>query len=99
MNTLLNDSNLATLFGLDELTEIERAELLDDIGMTIIESAMLRHLTELDEVESEHFEEMLAESSADEDSFQKILEEFPRFAELLDEEAKAFRQEAQAVLA
>ncbi|MEX0917707.1 MAG: hypothetical protein WDZ93_00970 [Candidatus Paceibacterota bacterium] len=94
----INEQDLSTLFGLDELSDEEKAELLNDIGMTIIESATLRFLAESDEPDGERFESLLSSIEGNEDGFQKVLEEFPRFAEFLNEEAAAFKREALSVL-
>ena len=98
MNTLLSEQNLTTLFGLDELSEEERGDLVEDIGMCIVESATLRLFAEVSEEESVRFESVLAETGNGEADFDSILTEFPRFAELLTEETEAFKQEALAVL-
>ncbi|MEX0931081.1 MAG: hypothetical protein WDZ68_02175 [Candidatus Paceibacterota bacterium] len=92
------EKNISSLFGFEELSEEQKAELLNDVGMTIIESTSLRFVTEIDEAETARFEEILTKNAETDEMLKTIIETFPRFAEILEEEITAFKTEAAAVL-
>ena len=92
------EKDLAVLFGLDGLSEEEKADFLEEIGMTIVESAALRFILEADAEEAKRFEALIEREDAGFDQFKTALETFPRFGEILDEETAAFREEAFAIL-
>lgn len=98
MNTPpITDQDLSTLFGLDELPSEEKAELLEEIGSVLFQSAAVRFIAELNEEAVPGFEAFL-EKDADESTMKRLVETYPRFAEILDEEVTAFRSDAAAVL-
>lgn len=86
------------LFGLNELTEGERAAFLDEVGSIVLESALLRYVTELGPEEQETLEAFVAEHSDSEELLTELERVHPRFGELLREEIAAFKEEAQTVL-
>lgn len=92
------DNNLEDLFHLSELSEDEKAIFLADVGSLIMESSILRFLSESDESTAEHFAHMV-DAYADKDNVHEVLMgAFPAFALILEEEAEAFREEAKKVL-
>jgi len=96
--TNVKDNNLEELFHLAEMSPEEQALLLADIGGLIMESSVLRFLSESDEDTAEHFSHMV-DVYADKDDLHVILSEaFPMFKAVLEEEADAFREDALKVL-
>lgn len=96
--TKVLENNLEDLFHLSEMTDDEKTILLTDIGGLIMESAILRFLTETDESTSLHFSNMV-DSYADKSDLAQILaENFPAFGLILEEEAEVFRKEAREIL-
>ncbi len=90
--------NLADLFHFSEMTEDEKKIFLADLGGLILESSVLRFMTESDESTGEHFARML-EAYADKDDLHVILTNtFPMFNAILEEETEAFREDALKVL-
>lgn len=97
MNNILEE-NIAELFGFDEMTEEEKMEFLDGVGSVIMESAFLRFLATQEEEIVESFQKALENANEDEQSLETLMEQYPDFAQVLEEEVAAFKQEAVAVL-
>lgn len=93
------EQDISELFGFEEMSEEEKATLLDDIGSTILESATLRFMVESEDTAVEKFETVVEEYADKDEMLQKLLESFPRLGEILEEEIAAFKKEAVAVLA
>lgn len=94
----VSDNNLEELFHLSEMSDEEKMIFLADVGGLIMESAVLRFLSESDESTAEHFSHMV-DVYADKDNVHEVLAEaFPAFRQVLEEEAEAFREEAVKVL-
>lgn len=92
------NQNLEELFHLSEMTDEEKLVFLADVGGLIMESAILRFLSESDESTAEHFSHMV-DAYADKDNLHEVLmEAFPAFRLILEEEAEAFREEAVKIL-
>lgn len=95
----VKDNNLGQLFQLSDMPADEQMVLLADIGSLILESSVLRFLSESDEDTAEHFSHMV-DVYADKDDLHVILSEaFPMFQAILEEETEAFREEALKVFA
>lgn len=94
----IKDNNLEELFHFSEMSDDEKAIFLADVGGLIMESAVLRFLSESDESTGEHFSHMV-DAYADKDNLHEVLAEaFPAFRAVLEEESEAFREEAVKVL-
>lgn len=93
-----DQNNIGNQLGFDGMSEEERAELANEIGMAVLESASVRFLAEVDDVEGKRFESMLTADDSKGDVLEAVTQAFPRFAELLKEEATAFNNEAASVL-
>ena len=93
------EKDISRLFGFSNMSEEEKAELLDDVGSLIIESATLRFIVESDAAEAERFESFVEEHAEEDEMLQNVLKSFPRFEELLQEEIVVFKEEAGNVLA
>ena len=90
--------NIADLFHFSEMSEDEKMVFLADLGGLILESSVLRFITESDESTGEYFSHML-EAYADKDGLHLILSDaFPMFKVILEEETEAFRTDALKVL-
>lgn len=97
MTTEIQNS-IVDLFHLSEMSEEEKLVFLADLGSLIMESAVLRFLTESDEETAEHFSHIV-DAYADKDDLPNILSQsFPAFAAILDEETESFREDAKKVL-
>ncbi len=91
-------NNLEELFHLSEMSEDEKVTLLSDIGNLILESATLRFLSESDEGTADHFSRMI-DTYSDKNNLHVILiETFPAFGAVLEEEAEAFHEDAKKIL-
>ncbi|MEX2341270.1 MAG: hypothetical protein WD605_03055 [Candidatus Paceibacterota bacterium] len=94
----VSEKNLEELFHLSDMSDDEKLIFLSDIGGLILESSVLRFLTESDEDTADHFSHMV-DAYADKEDLPVILtESFPLFGAILEEEAEAFREEATRVL-
>jgi len=90
--------NLEDLFHIKDMPDDEKVIFLADLGNLILESAVLRFITESDESAGEHFSLML-EAYADKDDLHIILSDaFPLFKVILEEETEAFRKDALRIL-
>ncbi len=85
---------VSNFFGFSEMNDEEQVELLDSIGSSIFESALVRYLADAKEDEASAFQEYLDEHKENVDAFEQVATTFPRFATLVFEEAQAFRAEA-----
>lgn len=93
------EKNIGELFGFEEMSDDEKAEFLETVGATLMESAALRFVTESEEKVVADFEAFIQEAG-DRDTFiEELIQKFPTFAAILDEEIVAFKNEATAVLA
>lgn len=97
-HTTILEKDMSELFAFNELSQEERAELLDGIGATIMESAVLRFITEREEDEVARFETFLEEYAENTEMLTKLGESFPQFVDILEEEVRAFKEEAVAIL-
>ena len=93
------EENIGELFGFKDLSPEEKAELLDEVGAVILESAVLRFMAASDEPTIEKFETITDTYAESEDLFPKLQEAFPAFSSILEEEIVSFKDEAKAVLA
>lgn len=98
MSTDILEKNISELFGFSEMTDEEKAELLDNIGSVIMESAVLRFITSAEEKEISKLEQFIDRYENDDALLEKLLREFPSFQDTLEEEIAAFKTEAVEVL-
>ena len=96
--TKVTDKNLEELFHLSEMSEDEKAILFNDIGSLVLESATLRFLAESDEEVGERFSHVVDAYADREDMVPALIDNFPAFSIILEEEAAAFRDDARRVL-
>lgn len=91
-------TDISSLFGLNELSEDERQEFLDEIGGVILESAVLNFLLTLDEAEHAQFQEFLSTAGEGESLLEALATTYPGFVAVLETEISKFREEAQSTL-
>jgi hypothetical protein len=98
ISTTLTSSDLSSLLGLSELPDIEQAQFLARVGELVIESSLLRLVSELtydQQVALEHY----LETNPDPTVFMEyLLTHHASFAMILEEEMQAFRDECVAVM-
>ena len=92
------EENLNELFGFEAMSEEEKSALLDDVGSTVLESALLRFSVEHSGNPMDKLEELIEKNEDSEDVFEHVLEKVPEFEKILKEEIIAFKEEAKAVL-
>ena len=92
------EKNISELFGFSDMTDEEKAELLDDIGSLIMESSVLRFVATGEEKEVASLEQFLEKHENDDALLEKLLKEFPSFQKIIEEEIVAFKAEAVDVL-
>ena len=98
MSDNILDKNIGELFGFEEMTDEEKAEVLDSIGSIVMESSALRFASDASEDDITSFEHFI-EGHAEDDAFlEKLIVEFPAFRKILEEEITAFKTEALEVL-
>jgi hypothetical protein len=92
------EKDLSELFGLEALSEEEQAEFITSIGTTLFQSALLTFTLSLEAGEREAFEEFLSEAGEGEELMEKLVLEYPAFAEELNAEITRFRTRAAELL-
>lgn len=90
--------NISELFGFGEMTDAEKSDLLESVGASILESAVLRFVVDATDAEAKAFEAHIDAHTDDEDMLVDLIEKFPAFGLLLEEETAAFKREAKKVL-
>lgn len=102
MNDITNnilEQDISELFGYSHMTDEERTTLLDNIGAIILESSTMRFMVEVDTATIAKFEKIVEAHAEDETMLEVLIKTFPRFAEIVEEEVTAFKNEASATLA
>lgn len=102
MNDITNnilEQDISELFGYADMTAEEKTALLDNIGAIILESSTLRFMVESSVATITQFEKIIEAHAEDETMLEVLIETFPRFAEIVEEEVTAFKKEANATLA
>lgn len=94
----LLDKDIRSLLGLDDLSEEEQATLLDDIGQSVLEAAIVRYVANLNEAETGEFETYIKENEEDEDLLALICEQYPDFESAVATEMESFKKESISIL-
>ena len=76
----------------------EELNFAEEAGMVILESAITRFVLEADDEEVQALETILSAHTAAPDALPKLIETIPRFADILDEEMKGFKAQADEIL-
>ena len=79
-----------------DLTDDAREELdfAEEAGKLILESAIMRFVLEAEDEEVQALETILSAHEAAPDALPKLVEQIPRFADLLEEEIAGFKKQA-----
>lgn len=94
----LLDKDIRALLRFDEISKEEQATLLDDIGQSVLEAAIVRYLAHLNEGEAGEFETYVEENKEDEDLLALMCEQYPDFESAIALEMESFKKETEAVL-
>lgn len=79
------------------LSDIDSAEVLTDISSLIFEAALGRLLLTLEEDSLTKLEQYLSQKHEPEQLVEHLLVKYPTFRQLIDEEAQALEEKAQAL--
>lgn len=90
--------DISELIGLPDLSEDEQAMILNKVGATIIDSVILRMSAELTDEQQEALEQYLETNPEPEVLLEHLSKHYQIFNQILEEEIKAFKEEAIAVL-
>lgn len=85
---------LSELMSLDAMNEKARQDFLQNISELIIESALLRYFTSIDESNQSVFETWLTIHMTKNNFLELLRRTYPDFVQLLEEEIITFKQEA-----
>jgi hypothetical protein len=91
-------NKLSQAFPLEEMSETERDAFLERVGSVIIDSAVGRLLLSLTEAQVANLELHLESNSDTSDVFAYLLNEYPNFEKLVEEEVVALRTEAVTIV-
>ncbi|MFT7644784.1 MAG: hypothetical protein ACI9BF_000442 [Candidatus Paceibacteria bacterium] len=91
-------NKLSQAFPLEEMSETERDAFLERVGSVIIDSAVGRLLLSLTEAQIAKLELHLESNSDTSDVFTYLLNEYPNFEKLVEEEVAALRTEAVTIV-
>ncbi len=92
------ESKLGDLFGIKEMSEAQKADFVERVGNIVMESAILRLLSTLDEKQVEELETKLVEDVEAEELFAHLLKNYPEFETIIAEEMAAFQNEAEQIM-
>jgi hypothetical protein len=84
--------------GLTDATPEEQEAELAQIGTLLVERAFTKFLNQIDESDGAALETFLAEYAEQDDFVERLIETYPIFATLLDEETRAYRATLEQVL-
>ena len=94
MNIL--ETDISEIIGLTPLPEDEKIVLLRDLGELVLESALLRLVADLTPEQSAALDQYSDTVTDSEMLIKHLFEHYPRFEIILNEEIKAFKEEAMA---
>jgi hypothetical protein len=94
MNQEYKASPLAPFLDLTAMDDDETAQILQEAGMLIIESAVTRFVVEADDEEVQALQTILESETDALAALPKLIEYVPRFGDILNEEVAAFKMKA-----
>lgn len=97
MNNILQ-KNLVQTFGLDGLTDEEKATFLDELGTVVLETALVRFMTELSDEQVEAFDYYLETEPTPDALMEHLLKEYESFEPILKAAITEVKEDAVAVL-
>jgi hypothetical protein len=87
--TPLKPTALATLLGVEESASPEHETILQEIGRVMLQSCLLRFVSQYSEPEQAELEEWLAAHMSDPTLTEEMLQKFPKFAAMLSDELES----------
>ena len=96
-NSILG-KDITKVLGLDELSDEEKLIFLNEIGDTILQSALLRLVTDLSTDQQAALDQFLETEPEAEALLKHLFEHHKNFEQILTEEIASFKEEAVAVL-
>lgn len=97
MNDLLS-KDISDLIGLESLPPDQQAAFLGQIGDTVMESALLRLIADLNEEQQAALDHYLETEPEPEAMMQHLLTHYPHFETFVEEEVTALKSEIIAVM-
>ncbi|OGG59390.1 hypothetical protein A3C89_02730 [Candidatus Kaiserbacteria bacterium RIFCSPHIGHO2_02_FULL_50_50] len=76
----------------------EELDFAQEAGMVILESAITRFVLEADDEEVQALETILSAHDIATDALPKLVENIPRFADILSEEMEGFQKQADEIV-
>jgi hypothetical protein len=92
------NSELATLLGIDKMSESEKTAFLERTGSLIIDAAIGRLLLSLEPEQVNKIEAYVDAAPETEDIFAYFLKTYPDFQSIVEEEVAAFQSEATKIV-
>jgi hypothetical protein len=92
------NSELATLLGIDKMSEAEKNAFLERAGNIIIDASVGRLLLSLEPEQVTAIEAYIDAAPEGEDIFEHFLKTYPDFQSIVTEEVTAFQADAKTVL-
>lgn len=87
-----------SMAGLTDAAPEEQEAELSQIGTLLVERAFAKFLNQIDESAGAALEAFLAEFAEQDDFVERLIETYPSFATILDEEMRAYRATLEQVL-
>jgi len=98
MSQNILQQNIASVLGIDTLSEEEQASFLGEVGDVIFETSLVRLCTDLSEDQQQALEEYLDTEPEPEVLLQHLLEHYKEFQTILEGVVVEFKEDALAVL-
>lgn len=98
MSQTIVEENIAKLLGIDTLSLEEQSAFLAEVGDVVLQTALVRLITNLTEEQQQALEQYLDSQPEPEVLLQHLLEHYKNFTEILEEVMIEFREDTQAVL-
>ncbi len=95
---MINNEDLLIALDLNNMSDEHQIKIMSELGDIILDSAILRLLSTLDEQQIQEIKkDMDLESENSEGTAVYLLKKFPEFKTILEEEMKALRKEIETV--
>jgi len=75
----------------------EELEFVEEIGVLVFESALVRYLKEVDEATLHFFEQFIEENATNETFMEDLCVAYPDFKAVLEAELKDFKEDANSL--
>ena len=90
-------TDISTILGFSQLSELEQTQVITEIGDLVLESAILRLVSELTPEQNEALEQFVSTEPKAEVLLSHLLIHHESFSRILEEEAEQFRADAREV--